>query len=43
MCDEVQGYLLGRPAAIDTFRRYTHADAVPDASDDPIVPVAKTA
>jgi diguanylate cyclase len=26
LCDEVQGYLLGRPAAIDTFRDLTHAD-----------------
>ena len=24
MCDEVQGYLLGRPAAIGSFRAYTH-------------------
>jgi diguanylate cyclase len=28
-CDEVQGYLLGRPAAIDSFRRYTHSDESP--------------
>jgi diguanylate cyclase len=26
-CDEVQGYLLGRPAAIGSFRQYTHAAA----------------
>ncbi len=26
-CDEVQGYLLGRPAAIGSFRQYTHMDA----------------
>ncbi|WP_298254748.1 EAL domain-containing protein [Bradyrhizobium sp.] len=26
-CDEVQGYLLGRPAAIDSFREYTNPDA----------------
>jgi len=25
-CDEVQGYLFGRPAAIGSFRRYTHSD-----------------
>jgi diguanylate cyclase len=25
-CDEVQGYLLGRPATIDSFRQYTHLD-----------------
>jgi diguanylate cyclase (GGDEF)-like protein/PAS domain S-box-containing protein len=28
-CDEVQGYLLGRPAAIASFRQYTHTDANP--------------
>jgi diguanylate cyclase (GGDEF)-like protein/PAS domain S-box-containing protein len=28
LCDEVQGYLLGRPAAIGSFRHITHADAV---------------
>ena len=27
-CDEVQGYLLGRPAAIGSFRQYTHSDTV---------------
>jgi diguanylate cyclase (GGDEF)-like protein/PAS domain S-box-containing protein len=26
-CDEVQGYLLGRPAAIGSFRQYTHSDS----------------
>src|SRR5580692_8602405 len=32
-CDEVQGYLLGRPAAIDSFRQYTHLDAsMPEAA-----------
>jgi diguanylate cyclase (GGDEF)-like protein/PAS domain S-box-containing protein len=34
LCDEVQGYLLGRPAAIGSFRNLTHADAVLDASDE---------
>jgi diguanylate cyclase len=34
LCDEVQGYLLGRPAAIDSFRNLTHADVVLDATDD---------
>ncbi len=34
LCDEVQGYLLGRPAAIGSFHNLTHADAVLDASDD---------
>ncbi len=43
MCDEVQGYLLGRPAAIDSFRQYTHDDVVIAASDDVVIPVAKSA
>ena len=43
MCDEVQGYLLGRPAAIGSFRHYTHADVVLDASHGRIVPSAKSA
>src|ERR1700716_3071389 len=33
-CDEMQGYLLGRPAAIGSFRSLTHADDVLVASDD---------
>ena len=33
-CDEVQGYLLGRPAAIGSFRQFTHADVVLDANGD---------
>ena len=41
LCDEVQGYFLGRPAAIDSFRELTHADAALDVSDD--LPVAKSA
>jgi diguanylate cyclase len=28
-CDEVQGYLLGRPAAIESFREHTNSDASP--------------
>jgi Na+-transporting NADH:ubiquinone oxidoreductase subunit A len=31
LCDEAQGYLLGRPATIDAFREFTHKDA-PDAA-----------
>ena len=27
-CDEIQGYLLGRPAMIETFRNLTHDDEV---------------
>ena len=34
LCDEVQGYLLGRPAAIGSFRNLTHADLVSDAGGD---------
>jgi diguanylate cyclase len=34
LCDEVQGYLLGRPAAIGSFRNLTHADVASDASGD---------
>ena len=37
LCDEVQGYLLGRPAAIGSFREFTHADAALDVSDDLLV------
>jgi diguanylate cyclase (GGDEF)-like protein/PAS domain S-box-containing protein len=43
LCDEVQGYLLGRPAAIGSFRNFTHADVVLDVSDDLIVSRAKSA
>jgi diguanylate cyclase len=42
-CDEVQGYLLGRPAAIGSFRMFTHADVVLDASDDPALRPARSA
>jgi len=33
-CDEVQGYLLGRPGAIGNFRNFTHGDAIADAADE---------
>jgi diguanylate cyclase len=33
-CDEVQGYLLGRPAAIGSFRSLTHADVASGVSGD---------
>ena len=36
-CDEAQGYLLGRPAAIDSFRKFTHAEAALDVSDGLLV------
>jgi diguanylate cyclase (GGDEF)-like protein/PAS domain S-box-containing protein len=40
-CDEVQGYFLGRPAAIGSFRAFTHADEPLDASDE--LPAVKSA
>ena len=43
LCNEVQGYLLGRPAAIGSFRNFTHADVVLDESDDLLVSRAKSA
>jgi diguanylate cyclase (GGDEF)-like protein/PAS domain S-box-containing protein len=43
MCDEVQGYLLGRPAAIGSFRHHTHGDVVLDTSDDLPMPSAQSA
>jgi EAL domain-containing protein (putative c-di-GMP-specific phosphodiesterase class I) len=33
-CDEVQGYLLGRPAAIGQFRHLTHSGAALHATED---------
>jgi len=32
-CDEIQGYLIGRPAAIETFRHVTHNEAMPEGVD----------
>lgn len=43
MCDQVQGYLLGRPAAIGEFRHYTHGDVELGASDEPGQRATKTA
>jgi diguanylate cyclase len=34
LCDDVQGFLLGRPAAIGSFRNFTHADIVLDVIGD---------
>jgi diguanylate cyclase (GGDEF)-like protein/PAS domain S-box-containing protein len=34
LCDEVQGYLLGRPAAIGSFRNFTHGEATSGAGDE---------
>jgi EAL domain-containing protein (putative c-di-GMP-specific phosphodiesterase class I) len=42
-CDEVQGYLVGRPAAIGSFRNLTHGHADSDASDTPPIWRAKSA
>jgi predicted signal transduction protein with EAL and GGDEF domain len=37
-CDEIQGYLVGRPAAIEDFREYTHNEAPSEIEDDePVV------
>ncbi len=43
LCDEVQGYLLGRPAAIGSFRNFTHPEIGLDVSDDLVVSRAKSA
>jgi diguanylate cyclase len=43
LCDEVQGYLLGRPAAIGSFREFTHAEVVSDAGEDSLLLQAKRA
>jgi len=43
-CDEVQGYLLGRPGAIGSFRNLTHAHAIAGAGSlDAMASPAKTA
>ena len=34
LCDEAQGYLLGRPAAIGSFHNLTHGAAALEASDE---------
>jgi EAL domain-containing protein (putative c-di-GMP-specific phosphodiesterase class I) len=33
LCDEIQGYLLGRPAIIENFRNLTHNDLIPQAGE----------
>ncbi len=44
LCDEVQGFLLGRPAAISQFRHLTHSEDAPDANaGDGAVTQAKSA
>jgi diguanylate cyclase (GGDEF)-like protein/PAS domain S-box-containing protein len=42
-CDEVQGYLLGRPAPIGAFRDLTHADVVTVGRSDIAGPRAQSA
>lgn len=41
LCDEVQGYFLGRPAAISSFREITHGDNVSGPSDALVMQVAR--
>jgi diguanylate cyclase (GGDEF)-like protein/PAS domain S-box-containing protein len=43
LCDEAQGYLLGRPAAIGSFRNVTHADGVSEVGDDALATQAISA
>jgi diguanylate cyclase (GGDEF)-like protein/PAS domain S-box-containing protein len=42
-CDEAQGYLLGRPAAIGDFRNLTHDETAPETSEDHPVAGVKVA
>ncbi|RTL73808.1 MAG: GGDEF and EAL domain-containing protein [Bradyrhizobiaceae bacterium] len=35
-CDEIQGYLIGRPAAIENFREYTHNEAPREIADEAV-------
>lgn len=41
-CNEVQGYLLGRPAAIESFRRSTHGEEATEARQT-VIPFASQA
>jgi diguanylate cyclase len=43
LCDEVQGYLLGRPAAIGSFRCYTHGEAAAAEGDADLATRAQSA
>jgi diguanylate cyclase (GGDEF)-like protein/PAS domain S-box-containing protein len=43
LCDEVQGYLLGRPGPIGSFRNFTHGDTEPDVTGDLVLSQAKSA
>ena len=39
-CNEVQGFLVGRPAAIEGFRPLTHGTDTPDGDVFPLARVA---
>jgi diguanylate cyclase (GGDEF)-like protein len=43
LCDGIQGYLLGRPARIETFRNLTHDDTGSDATECSEAALAKSA
>jgi diguanylate cyclase len=43
LCAEAQGYLLERPASIESFHNLTHGDAGSEPADDLAVPQAKSA
>ena len=43
LCNEVQGYLVGRPAPISTFAMLTHADTASATGDEVRVLLAKSA
>jgi diguanylate cyclase (GGDEF)-like protein/PAS domain S-box-containing protein len=43
LCDEVQGYLMGRPAPIGSFRNLTHAEVVLDADEEHVLRPAQSA
>jgi diguanylate cyclase (GGDEF)-like protein/PAS domain S-box-containing protein len=43
LCNEVQGYLVGRPAPISTFAMLTHPDSLPTTGDNIRVLLAQSA
>jgi diguanylate cyclase (GGDEF)-like protein/PAS domain S-box-containing protein len=43
LCNEVQGYLVGRPAPISSFTMLTHADETPATGDEVQALLAKSA
>ncbi len=40
LCNEVQGYLIGKPSEIGTFRQLTHGEEVSAKDHAPVVPIA---